>query len=97
LISLLLFISGAFSQQTNSKEDYSAYLPQVRSVNNYIAHMPEGGSLLTKEGLAAARKEMTIAPVNPEPAVKYIPGPGGNLALRIFKPDTIRAVVLSIH
>ena len=97
LISLLLFTTSAFSQQTNSKEDYSAYLPQIRAANNYIAHMPQGGSVLTKEGLAAARKAMTIAPVNPEPAVKYIPGPGGNLALRIFKPDTIRAVVLSIH
>ncbi len=32
-----------------------------------------------------------------QPSVKYIQGPGGNLALRIFKPDTIRAVVMDIH
>jgi len=97
LIPLLIFTNSAFSQQTNSNEDYSAYLPQVRATNNYIAHMPQGGSVLTQEGLASARNGMTIAPVNPEPAVKYIPGPAGNLELRIFKPDTIRAVVLSIH
>lgn len=32
-----------------------------------------------------------------KPSIKYIQGPGGNLALRIFKPDTIRAFVLDLH
>src|SRR5450432_1771651 len=97
LILLLIFTNNAFSQQTNSNENYSSYLLQVRATNNYLAHMPQGGSLLTKEGLAAARNGMPKSSVNPAPAVKYIQGPAGNLAVRIFKPDTIRAVVMSVH
>jgi acetyl esterase/lipase len=97
IIPLLIITDKVFAQQTNFNEDYSAYLREARAVNNYISHMPQGGSLLTKEGLEAARNEMPITPVTPPPSVKYIPGPVGNLAIRIFKPDTIRAVVMSIH
>jgi len=97
LIPLLLFASGAFAQQTNSNEDYSAYLPDVRAANSYLASMPGGQSILTKKGLEAARDGMQSPPVTPPPTVKYIPGPGGNIAIRIFKPDTIRAVIMSIH
>ncbi len=55
-IPLLIFTTSPFAQQTNANENYSAYLPQVRAANNYIAHMPQGASVLTKEGLAAARE-----------------------------------------
>jgi acetyl esterase/lipase len=99
-ISLLIITNSAFAQQTNANEDYSAFLPEVRALNRELAHMPQGASILTKEGLSAARNSM--APGIPlktqlQPSVKYIPGPAGNLAVRIFKPDTIRAVVLEIH
>ena len=100
LIPLLLFTNNSFSQQTNANEDYSSYLPEVRAFNQQLAHMPQSASILTKEGLAAARNSMpTDSARKPQlqPSVKYIPGPAGNLALRIFKPDTIRAVVLEIH
>jgi acetyl esterase len=101
LIPLFLFTKSVFAQQTNSKEDYSAYLPETRAFNQELAHMPQGGpSLLTKEGLSAARNAMapdSSIKLQLHPTVKYIPGPAGNLALRIFKPDTIRAVVLDIH
>ncbi len=100
LIPLLIFTNGAFAQQTNSNEDYSAYLPEVRAFNKELARMPQGGSILTREGLSFARNTMaSVSSVKPQlqPAVKYIPGPAGNLMLRIFKPDTIRAVVLEIH
>jgi acetyl esterase/lipase len=100
LLPLLIFANSAFAQQTNFNEDYSAYLPEVRAFNQQLAHMPKGASVLTKEGLTAARNSMPINSfIKPQlqPAVKYIPGPAGNLALRIFKPDTIRAVVLEIH
>ncbi len=40
---------------------------------------------------------MPKSPIKSQPSVKYIQGPAGNLAIRIFKPDTIRAVVLDIH
>src|ERR1700741_416679 len=92
LTLLLLFTNKTFSQQTNSNEDYSAYLPEVRAVNKYLASMPQGASVLTKKGLEAARNEMPTTPVAPPPSVKYILGPAGNIAVRIFKPDTIRAV-----
>ena len=100
LIAVLLFTNSAFAQQTNTNEDYSAYLPEVRAFNRELARMPEAASVLTKEGLSAARNSMAAAnsiKTQLQPSVKYIPGPGGNLALRIFKPDTIRAVVLEIH
>lgn len=100
LILVLILTNTASSQQTNSKEDYSAYLPEVRLFNQELAHMPEGASILTKEGLLAARNSMEqFSSIKPQlqPSVKYIPGPSGKLALRIFKPDTIRAVVLEIH
>ena len=100
LIPLLIFTNHSFAQQTNSKEDYSAYLPQVIAVNEYIAHMPQTGSVLTKEGLAAQRKMMlpdSSIKLQLQPSVKYIQEPAANIALRIFKPDTIRAVVLDIH
>ena len=101
-LSILLCTNSAFAQQTNANEDYSAYLSEVRALNGQLARMPPqgGGSVLTKEGLAAARNAM--APDNsikPQAklSVKYIPGPGGTLELRIFKPDTIQAVLMDIH
>ena len=100
LIPLLIFTNNAFSQQTNANEDYSAYLPEVRAINQQLAHMPQGASILTKKGLAAARNSMapdSSVKTQLQPSVKFIHGPVGNLALRIFKPDTIRAVVLDIH
>ena len=100
LLSLLLFALSSFAQQTNSNEDYSAYLPEVRLFNKQLAGMPQSGSVLTKEGLAAARNMMkAFGPPKLQllPSVKYIQGPAGNLGLRIFKPDTVRAVVLEIH
>jgi acetyl esterase len=97
---LLIFTTSAFAQQTNSREDYSAYLPEVRAFNQELIHMPQGPSVLTKEGLSIARNSMgsnnSIKP-QLQPSVKYITGPAGNLGLRIFRPDTIRAVVLEIH
>jgi len=97
LILLIIAVSRASAQQSNSNEDYSAYLPQVRATNSYLAQIPQRFSLLTKEGLAAARNGMPLAPVTPAPAVKNIPGRSGSIAIRIFKPDTIRAVLMSIH
>jgi acetyl esterase len=99
-IPVILCTNNAFAQQTNASENYSAYLPEVSAFNQQLAHMPQGPSILTKEGLTIARNSMGADPsVKPllQPAVKYIAGPAGNLGLRIFKPDTIRAVVLEIH
>jgi len=100
LFITLVCANTARAQQTNLAEDYSAYLPEVIAVNRQIAKMPTSLSLLTKEGLAAARTTMFLSnPPKPvlQCAVKTIKGPGGDLQLRIFRPDTIRAVVLDIH
>src|SRR5574338_144523 len=84
LILLSICTHRAFAQQTNSNEDYSAYLPEVKAFNQQLAHteMPPPDS-----------NTNTII----KPFVKYIQGPSGNFALRIFKPETIRAIVLDIH
>lgn len=97
---LLTFSNSSFAQQSNANEDYSAYLPEVRAFNQQLAHMPQRGSVLTKEGLAVARKAMLAdsgIKLQLRPVIKNIQGPGGNVPLRIFRPDTIRAVVLDIH
>jgi acetyl esterase len=97
-IFLLVCVNTAGAQQTNLNEDYSAYLPQIRVFNKQLSQMPASPSLLTKEGLAAARKTtFYIPPLVLKPVIKTIKGPGGDLQLRIFRPDTIRAVVLDIH
>jgi acetyl esterase len=97
--ALFIVTGNAFAQQTNAHEDYSAYVPEVKAFNQQLVQMPQGASVLTKEGLAAARNSMGDIPVKTQlqPSVKYIPVPAGKLGLRIFKPDTIRAVVLEIH
>ncbi|HRI19833.1 MAG TPA: alpha/beta hydrolase [Panacibacter sp.] len=96
----LFFCAASFAQQSNLNEDYSAYLPEVRNLNKILTHLPPSESLLTKEGLAKARNGMK-AYINTstviKPSIKNITGPAGNIPLTIFKPDTIRAVVLDIH
>jgi acetyl esterase len=93
-----LCVNIAVGQQNNLNEDYSAYLPEVRAFNKQLAQQQPPVSLLTKEGLAAARKSnFYIPPLVLKPEVITIKGPGGALPLRIFRPDTINAVVLDIH
>jgi acetyl esterase len=103
LLLLLVCTNNAFAQQTNANEDYSALMPEVRSFNKQLAifgKMQQGISILTKAGLAGARNAMeqgSAAKTQLQPGIKYIAGPAGNVTLRIFKPDSIRAVVLQIH
>ena len=95
---ILVCVNTATAQQTNRNEDYSAYLAEVRAFNKQLSQMRPSASLLTKEGLAAARQSTFFIPqLVLKPVIKTIKGPGGDLQLRIFKPDTVRAVVLDIH
>jgi acetyl esterase len=97
LIFLLACVFTAGAQQNNLDENFSAYLPQTRAFNKQLSQMPMP-SVLTKEGLAAARKSSFIIPtLVVKPTVTTIKSPAGDLRLRIFRPDTIRAVVLDIH
>ncbi len=84
VLLLLVFTTKSIAQQTNANEDYSAYLPELRAFNQQLAHSE------------MAPPDSAAKPII-KPSIKYIQGPAGNLALRIFKPDTIRAVVLDIH
>jgi acetyl esterase len=96
-VLLLVLFHTAGAQENNLDENLSAYLPQVRAFNKQLSQMPMP-SVLTKEGLAAARmSSVNIPTLVVKPAVTTIKGPGGDLHLRIFKPDTILAVVLDIH
>jgi hypothetical protein len=104
IIAALLVVccvnTTSFCQESNRGEDYSAYLPEVIQINHFIGKMPQGASVLTKDGLAAARNGMAgvfSKPTVLKPSIKTIPGPGGDITLRIFRPDTILAVVLDIH
>lgn len=97
-IVILICVNGLSAQQTNANEDYSAYLPEVRAFNKQLSQPQPMLSLLTREGLAASRKSMFYKePLVLKPLIKIIKGPGGDLQLRIFKPDTIHGVVLDIH
>jgi acetyl esterase len=96
----LLLILSVSAQQSNLNVDYSAYMPEVRAINKILSQLPHTGTVLTKEGLQNARTVMsgfgngkTIL----QPSSVTIKGPGGDMNLMIFKPDTIRAVVLDIH
>jgi acetyl esterase/lipase len=92
-------IQICLAQESNLKEDYSALLPEARTVNRFLAHLPPS-TILTKEGMAKARTEMqgfVNAKAVQKSSEKIIQGPGGNLKLKIFKPDTIHAVILDIH
>ncbi|MES1216953.1 MAG: alpha/beta hydrolase [Bacteroidota bacterium] len=103
LIIILLqtcFAITTSAQESNLKEDYSAYLPEIRALNKMLSQIPHTGTVLTKDGLLSARNMMksfaggkTIL----QPTFQNIKGPGGDLSLMIFKPDTINAIVLDIH
>lgn len=100
-IFLSLFFSvSTFSQDSNLKENYDAFIPEVIFFNKMLLKSQQPGTVLTREGLEKERNLMkNIAPAKTIllPTQKIIAGPEGNIRLVIFKPDTIRAVVLDIH
>ncbi|HWB26867.1 MAG TPA: alpha/beta hydrolase [Chitinophagaceae bacterium] len=89
-----------FAQESNKGEDYTAYMQEVRQWNKLLGSGPKPASLLTKEGLEASRngmKAFITKSTGIQPVIVNIAGPGGDIPLRIFKPDTIKAVMLDIH
>ncbi|MBS1598626.1 MAG: alpha/beta hydrolase fold domain-containing protein [Bacteroidetes bacterium] len=77
-----VFQNKIVAQQSNFSEDFSSYLPEIKSLN--------------KKLLLANEPPPILQPLS-KPIVKNIKGPGGDLPLRIFKPGNIRGVVLEIH
>src|SRR6476659_8778385 len=98
------FSITSFAQGSNFKENYSEYLPEIRSLNKFLLNDPQTKSLFfvsTTEGLAKSRKIMNsyaaVGKTILQPTSFSITVPGRNIPLVIFKPDTIGAVVLDIH
>lgn len=90
----------AISQESNSTEDYSSFISEAVFFNRNLLQNQQFSTVLTKEGLVKERNLMkTLIPASTvlQPIQKNIPGKGGAIRLSIFKPDTIRAVVLDIH
>jgi len=82
-ILLSIITKSTLAQQNNFNQDYSAYLPEVRGFNKQLSHqIPMPDS--------AAKTKI-------KPSVTYIDGPAGKLALRIFKPPLMKAIVFDIH
>lgn len=100
---VLLFSVKASAQESNLKVDYTSYLPEIREMNKVLGNLPPAPSLLTKEGLEQARSSVksdlyVASNTILKPFVKKVEAKAGNsISLTIFKPDTVRAVVLSIH
>lgn len=98
--TLLFLCNTSFAQESNKGEDYTAYLPEIRSFNKLIGSGKPPASLLTREGMEASRQGMKAFIAKNtviKPAEKIIKGPAGDITLRIFRPDTVRAVFLDIH
>jgi len=101
---LLLFGVLALQQKTIAQHEpfttngYDSYMPEVKQWNQIIATFPPL-DITTPKGLAQARFILgqpggkTIL----KPQDRFVHGKGGNIRIRIFRPDSIRAVVLDIH
>jgi len=100
LILGLSLSNALFAQESNAKIDYSAYLPQLHEFNRQLASSHPAASLLTKSGLETQRR-MFSPDTRFKPSVtpfEKTVGIGTNkITLRIFKPDTVKAVILQIH
>lgn len=89
LISFIIFSIHCAAQET----DLSKLLPEVRSVNNYVAGMPEL-DVSTPEKLAKSR---AMFPNTVKPVLTPQNRTVNNVRIRVYRPDTVRAVVMEIH
>jgi acetyl esterase len=90
LLILQFLLAGLLFGQT---EDLTKYLPEVRAVNKFVSGFPDL-DISTPENLAKARAMFanTVKTV--------LTGQNrviNNVSVRVFRPDTVRAVVLEIH
>ena len=101
ILMVSLSFMQASAQETNSKEDYSAYLPEVRNFNK-VVEKPQpnypSAAQIAKDRIARGHVGLpTNVNTIVKPTVKVIKGPAGDLSLMVYRPDTVRAVVLAIH
>lgn len=90
LIILQVLLSNLLYGQT---EDLTKYLPQVRAVNKFLSALPDI-DISTTEKLAKARAMFSIPVKTVLTAQNRVIN---NVRIRIFRPDSVRAVVLEIH
>jgi acetyl esterase len=94
------FAQFSYSQDNNFKKDYSFFLSEARDVNQQLRQMPKGPSILTPAGILIARNALmpdANAKLTIIPTVLDVAGKGFGFSLRVFKPKTIKAVVLDFH
>lgn len=82
-----------------STEGYGSYMAEIRQWNTLLAAVYPKLDMSTPQGLVRARAiwgppgGKTVL----KPQDRYLPGQGGKIRIRIFRPDSVRAVVLDIH
>lgn len=99
LVASIAIPDFIIAQESNASEDYSSYLPEIRNWNKNLFHLPYK-TILTPQGLKDARTQMNSFANSKtilKPMVENIDVDGRSLSVRVFKPDTVRAIVLDIH
>ena len=96
--SLLLSASLIAQHAPFSTDGYDSYMPEIRLWNKIMLAYPRL-DITTAKGLAQARVVWGQAGGKSilKPQDRFIKGKGSNIRIRIFRPDSIRAVVLDIH
>ena len=89
----VILLQKVYGQNT---PDYSSYLPEIRQNNSNIANFTL--DISTKDLLDKVRS----SPIQPvklvlQPINRNITIPSGNIRLRIFKPDSIKGIVVDFH
>jgi acetyl esterase len=80
-------------------DGYDSYMPETRQMNKYLSSVYPHLDINKPAGLKTLRAVWGQAGGKPTLKVQdlYIPGSGGKIRIRVFKPDSVKAVVLDIH
>lgn len=82
-----------------STDGYDSYMAEIRQWNMLLAAVYPKLDMSTPQRLARAR--VIWGPAGGKTVLKpedrFVPGKSGKIRIRIFRPDTVRAVVLDIH
>jgi acetyl esterase len=99
IIPVVLPVLVIAQQSPFTTEGYDSYLQEVEKWNQLLMAVNPHFDIANPAGLARLRRtwggiaRKTIL----KPQDRFIPGSGGNIRIRIFRPDTVRAVVLDMH
>jgi acetyl esterase/lipase len=86
------------AQETNLNEDYSKYLSEVRKLNEQMKKGPNLSGVKKEHLLAYRNTAMGEFKTTLKPSIMTVAGmAGGVVPLLVYKPEKVKAVVLSIH